>query len=277
MSNNGPKSPFREVRAEGDTPWETGYKWLFRYATPNLFMWGPLAPAHDALAERASLATVQGAIGVLVFAGAFRRQMPASWGKLRRAGNRFGCALAGSILQFTALKEISYYMNPESNPLYIEITTCRRLREMQGLDRGSYWFGPPNFMPMTNEKYTQMLYKMEVFDLMADQYDKSELMQKFSKLAHDQYYKRPEESAGDQEQEQAPAAAELNGTTAIISKVAKQLRREDIDYDDSSLVREVKTMFQNSSIENLIFSECNALLNYRFPPIPKSIPGGKSQ
>lgn len=180
------KLEFRKLNDPNDSIPTSIYKYLFRYASPNLFIWGPLAPAHDALLARSILSRFQIALGIILIGGTFRR-FPTTISNSRRRFTRITSFLAGSTLTLTALREISYTQNPNSNPLYVEIKLARELSllnpENNGkINKGSYWFGPKNFMPMNNEQYWKMVYSMEVNEIMADQYLSSPLISTFKSL-----------------------------------------------------------------------------------------------
>ncbi|KAG0673256.1 hypothetical protein C6P40_003177 [Pichia californica] len=180
------KFQFRKLDDPNDSTLISIYKHAFRYASPDLFIWGPLAPAHDALFARSAMARIQLAAGILILAHSFRR-FPSRIGKFRRRFTRlctFACGISFSI---TAFREISYFYTPNENPLYVEIQLARELSlldpENKGkINKGNYWFGPKNFMPMNNEQYWKMVYSMEVNGIMSEQYLESELLQKYKEI-----------------------------------------------------------------------------------------------
>ncbi|VEU20348.1 DEKNAAC101201 [Brettanomyces naardenensis] len=174
---------FNKLDDPKDTAFSKAYKHLFRYASPNLLLWGPLAPAHDALLPRAAMASLQIGIGAATLYGTFRTYRP-SIGAFRRRFSRLSCLLAGSALIVTGLKEISYDMDPLSNPLYIEIQLAREFgpERLQTPTPSSYWNGPKNFMPMNNDQYWKMIYSLDLNQVMVDEYQGSELMEKFTDL-----------------------------------------------------------------------------------------------
>lgn len=183
---NPSKLHFRKLSDPNDTPWISAYKHFFRYASPNLFIWGPLAPAHDALVARSIMAKIQIGLGIILIGGTFRR-FPKSIGKFRRSFTRITSFLGGSSLAITGLREVFYYEDPHSNPLYIEIQLARELSLLDPSNKGkpnkgSYWFGPKNFMPMNNEQYWKMVYSLEVNEIMADQYLESPIVAKCREL-----------------------------------------------------------------------------------------------
>lgn len=185
------KLQFRKLLDPEDSLLTSFYKHWFRYASPNLFIWGPLAPAHDAILARTSLARIQCTLSLIILYGAFRRY-PANIGKFRRRFTRTTNFIAGSALLITGLREITYFDDPNSNPLYVEIQLARELSLLDPNNngkpnKGSYWFGPKNFMPMNNEQYWKMVYAMEVNEIMADQYLESPLMAKCKSLLDKNY------------------------------------------------------------------------------------------
>lgn len=190
-STDNTKLEFRKLNDPNDTPLISAYKHFFRYASPNLFIWGPLAPAHDALIARSTLARIQIALGIVLIGGSIRR-FPKYIPTWRRRFTRTTSFLGGATLLVTALREVSYAQNPNSNPLYVEIQLARELSLLDPanegkINRGSYWFGPNNFMPMNNEQYWRMVYSMEVNEIMADQYLASPLITTFKKLLNDNF------------------------------------------------------------------------------------------
>lgn len=259
--NDKTKLLFRQVKDPKDEPWESAYKWFFRYATPNLFVWGPLAPAHDALLARASLAVVQGVVGGIVFLGTFRRH-PVGAGALRRWTNRVGCALSGSILMVTSAKEMSYYMNPHQNPLYVEIRTARTLSQLRGEGPGSYWFGPKNFMPMTNDQYWKMLYNMEVFDIMVEQYANSSLVKKLEALLDKEYLecKGPTQQIGQIVRDEVKLGAPHPNLTGQSPFGPYRGLDKDMSMKDSMLL-----WMNHNPIDMLILEEFKDMLNHEFP------------
>lgn len=264
---NGDKTQlvFRKVKDPNDSFWQTSYKWFFRYATPNLFIWGPLAPAHDALLARASLSVIQGFIGGIVFLGTFRRHPNAS--RLQRITNRVTCALSGSVLMVTSGKELSYYMNPHQNPLYVEIRTARALAQLKGQGQGSYWFGPKNFMPMTNDQYWKMLYSMEVFDIMVEQYDDSTLMKKFKSLLDERYHEETDltKSIG----QIVKGEVELGRPHPNLTGVSPFIPYKGLSPELST--KEIMLLWiKNNPIDLLILEEFKDLLNYEFPRMTTS-------
>lgn len=190
-SEDSTKLQFRKLSDPDDSPLVSFYKHCFRYASPNLFIWGPLAPAHDALVARSAMARIQIAAGLFIFATTFRRY-PSTIGKLRRIFVRATSFTCGSALTFTGARELTYSHYPNSNPLYVEIQLARELSLLDPANkgqpaRGSYWFGPKNFMPMNNEQYWKMVYAMEVNKIMADQYLESALLTKYQGLLEKNY------------------------------------------------------------------------------------------
>lgn len=180
------KFQFRKLSDPNDSTLTSIYKHCFRYASPNLFIWGPLAPAHDALFARSTLARIQIAAGVLILANSFRR-FPSNIGKFRRRFTRFCTFACGSSFIVTGIREISYFHDPNSNPLYVEIQLARELSLLDPsnngkVNRGNYWFGPKNFMPMNNEQYWKMVYSMEVNEIISDQYLESPLLLKYKEI-----------------------------------------------------------------------------------------------
>jgi hypothetical protein len=172
--NDRTKLTFRKLNDPNDSLPISIYKRLFRYASPNLFIWGPLAPAHDALLPRTAMARVQIALGIILIGGTFRRysSLVSAW---RRRISRFTSFTAGISLVITGAREVSYFYDPHSNPLYVEIQLARELSLLDPANggktnRGGYWFGPKNFMPMDNEQYWKMVYAMEVNEIMAEKY-----------------------------------------------------------------------------------------------------------
>lgn len=257
---------FRKVKDPEDGPLESAYKWFFRYSTPNLFIWGPLAPAHDALLARGSMAVIQAGLGALIFAGTFRKH-PAAAGRARRWANRTACALSGSILMVTAGKELSYYMNPHQNPLYVEIRTARTISQLKGQGKGSYWFGPSNFMPMTNDQYWKMLYNMEVFDMMVDQYETSSLLERYDDLVMKKYPHSNDTTMGisqivNDEVKLSRPHPNLTGNSPFIPY--KGLSHE-ITMNESMLL-----WMKNNPIDMLILEEFKDLLNHEFPRMTSS-------
>lgn len=182
------KLKFNKLSDPEDSPLLSFYKHCFRYASPNLFIWGPLAPAHDALFARSAMARIQVGAGILILAGSFRR-FPSTISKLRRRFTRLCTFTCGLSFIITGVREISYFHEPNSNPLYIEIQLARELSLLdlsnKGVpNKGNYWFGPKNFMPMNNEQYWKMVYSMEVNEIMALQYINSPLLAKYKDLLH---------------------------------------------------------------------------------------------
>lgn len=162
------------------------YKRWFRYATPNLFIWGPFAPAHDALFARATMARIQIALGIILIGGSFRKYST-NISAFRRRFSKFCSFTGGSSLVITGFREISYFHEPNSNPLYVEIQLARELSLLDKsnngqVNKGNYWFGPKNFMPMNNEQYWKMVYCLEVNEIMADNYFESEIFKKYEDL-----------------------------------------------------------------------------------------------
>jgi hypothetical protein len=185
------KLEFRKLNDPNDSTLVSIYKHLFRYASPNLFIWGPLAPAHDALFARATMSHIQIAIGLIIFGGTFRR-FPSSISTFRRRFTRFSTFLGGSSLIITGIREFLYFNNPNSNPLYVEIQLARELSLLDPSNngkpnKGSYWFGPKNFMPMNNEQYWKMVYSMEVNEIMSDNYMESPIITKANELLSKNY------------------------------------------------------------------------------------------
>lgn len=190
-SDNTSKIEFNKLNDPNDTTFTRVYKHLFRYASPNLLIWGPLAPAHDALFARTAMARIQVAAGIVLIGGAFRRFSPGLnvW---KRRFTRLTSFTAGSMFVITGIREVSYFDNPHSNPLYVEIQLARELSllnpENKGVvNRGSYWLGPKNFMPMNNEQYWKMVYTMEVNEIMADQYLESPLLVQYKEILDRKY------------------------------------------------------------------------------------------
>lgn len=185
-STDQTKLKFRKLSEPDDTVFTEAYKRFFRYASPNLFIWGPLAPAHDAIFPRTAIARMQIAIGLIFIGGSFRR-FPTNIGSFRRRFSRFCSFVSGTTLSLTGVREVSYCQDPNSNPLYVEIQLARELSLLDPANggktnRGSYWFGPKNFMPMDNAEYWKMVYSMEVNEIMADQYLASPLLIKCKEL-----------------------------------------------------------------------------------------------
>lgn len=181
-STDNTKLEFCKLNEPDDTLLTSAYKHFFRYASPNLFIWGPLAPAHDAVLARLILARVQIALSIILIGGTFRR-FSSTVGPWRRRFTRFSTFTGGSTLLLTGLREVSYCQDPNSNPLYVEIQLARELSLLDPanngkMNKGSYWFGPNNFMPMNNQQYWKMVYSMEVNEIMADQYLESLLLKK---------------------------------------------------------------------------------------------------
>ena len=190
-SEDSTKLQFRKLSDPDDSSLVSFYKHCFRYASPNLFVWGPLAPAHDALLARSAMARIQIAAGFFIFATTFRRY-PSTVGALRRAFVRLSSFMCGSSLMLTGMRELTYFHYPNSNPLYVEIQLARELSLLDPANKGqpvkgSYWFGPKNFMPMNNEQYWKMVYSMEVNEIMADQYLESPLLTKCQALLDKNY------------------------------------------------------------------------------------------
>lgn len=262
---------FRKVKDPADSPLGSAYKWFFRYATPNLFMWGPLAPAHDALLARASMAVIQGVLGGIVFLGTFRKH-PSNAGLFRKWSNRIGCVLSGSILMVTSGKELSYYMDPHQNPLYVEIRTARTISQLKGEGAGSYWFGPKNFMPMTNDQYWKMLYNMEVFDIMVEQYDSSTLMGKFDVLLQKQYPNEMDSTKSIREiiHDEISLGAPHPNLTGNSPFIPYKGLSNDIELKESMIL-----WINNNPIDMLILEEFKDLLNHEFPRMTTSTTTGK--
>lgn len=189
--NDDTKLTFRKIDDPNDTYLERILKYNFRYSSPNLFIWGLLAPAHDALLPRTIMARLQVSLGIILIGATFRR-FPSTTGKLNRIFSRGTSFLAGNALLITGIREISFYNDPLSNPLYIEIQLARELSALNPdnngkPNKGNYWFGPKNFMPMTNKQYWQMVYSLEVNEILADQYLNCDLINQYNKLIENKF------------------------------------------------------------------------------------------
>lgn len=175
---------FNKLDDPDDSLFRKVYKHAFRYAMPNLFVWGPLAPAYDALVPRSLMASAQLGLGLAIFAGTFVRY-PASFSTAKRRITRLLCLGVGGEIVVASVKELENSLFPESNPLYIEVKLARQY----GPERNnpptlsSYWFGPANFMPMNNQQYWKMIYSLELNQIMVDEYNSSDLLAKFEALA----------------------------------------------------------------------------------------------
>lgn len=195
------KLSFRKLKDPQDSPFLSIYKHCFRYASPNLFIWGPLAPAHDALIARDFLARIQLGSGILLFFATFIK-LPFKISKLRLRFFKFTTFFAGLSLFATAANENSYIKDPNSNPLFIEIQLARELSILNPdnkgkINKGSYWFGPNNFMPMNNEQYWKMIYSIEVNRIMSNQYFESSLMKKYSNILQKTFIKNDDNNDTD--------------------------------------------------------------------------------
>ncbi|QPG73967.1 hypothetical protein FOA43_001283 [Brettanomyces nanus] len=260
---------FNKLDDPKDTAFDKLFKHLFRYAAPNLFIWGPLAPAHDALLPRATMACVQLGVGAAVLYGTFRRYSPAI-GVVRRRFNRITCLLAGSGLIVTGLKELSYDVDPLSNPLYIEIQLAREFgpERLQKPTPSSYWNGPKNFMPMNNEQYWKMIYSLEVSQLMVNEYKASDLMHKFSDLVEksNEKYEHLDEiltaKIGDVIKSPVPATTSTTTPTSFGTSPFSLIREQNEKKLKSKTLGD---WFRHQPIDSLQLSEHKQYLDYQFP------------
>lgn len=264
-SENG-KLSFNKLVDPNDSLFDRVYKRLFRYAAPNLFIWGSLAPAHDALLPRATMACIQLGIGAVTLYGTFRRYSPGI-SLSRRRFSRLACLFAGSGLTVTALKELACDLEPNTNPLYIEIKLAREFSEEKPLKLSfsSYWNGPKNFMPMNNKQYWKMVYSLDLNQMMADQYEESDLMHKYAGLLE----KFRNEEASIEEILTDKISDAVRATSTVKPEDYKDIR---VPFELNSVENRndlksitLSTWFSNHPVDKLQLSEYGEYLDYEFP------------
>ncbi|GMG34575.1 unnamed protein product [Ambrosiozyma monospora] len=166
---------FNKLSDPEDTTFVSVCKHLFRYSTPTLVVYGPLAPAHDALLARSILATIEFSFGLAFMAGGLFRRFPTHFTTGQKFFRRLLPISAGVLLSTDGLEEIRVDMIPKQNPLYIEIQMARNIQQAMGKGRGSYWFGPENFCPMDTVRYVKMDHVMKGYKEAVDQYNEHEI------------------------------------------------------------------------------------------------------
>ncbi|GME79891.1 unnamed protein product [[Candida] boidinii] len=177
---------FRKLNDENDSTFTRIYKKAFRYATPNLMLWGPLAPCYDVLEVRKYMAATQMAIGLGISYGTIRKYSPRV-SAFRRRMTRGLCFATGTVLIYTGLLEISYssYKNKLRNPLYIEASVARTLAEQVNGETVSWWYGPEDYMPMNNERLFEMLQTIKLSEDIVAKYKECSLVQTYQKYMTD--------------------------------------------------------------------------------------------
>ncbi|GMM29949.1 hypothetical protein DAMA08_026940 [Martiniozyma asiatica (nom. inval.)] len=261
--NDPNKLNFRLLNDPNDNLMESFYKHFFRYASPELFLWGPLAPAHDALAARAILSEVQLGVGVFLFLGSFKK-FPSNVPRWRRNFTKAGCVLAGSSLIVGARSELENVRNPERNPLYIEIQLARQMGSFE--NRESYYFGPDNFMPMNNKDYWSMIFDLTMKHSLALKYNQSSLMQKYQNLLDRKFgwYDEEYESNNKDVNFQVSNEKEL-GLSQRIKDIAQDkfiITPANSDFRPPKLLKGTDT----DSVLNLLSTEnMLSFYNYKFP------------
>lgn len=260
------KVSFNKLVDPDDSFFDTVYKRLFRYAAPNLFIWGTLAPAHDALLPRATMACIQLGIGAVTLYGAFRRFSP-SVSVSRRRFTRLACLFAGSGLTVTALKELACDLEPNSNPLYIEIKLAREFNAEKPtkLSFSSYWDGPKNFMPMNNAQYWKMIYSLDLNQMMADQYEESDLMQKYRGLL--EKFRNENVSIEEILTDKISDAVRATSSSKIgdYKDVRAPFELNSVENKNNLKSTTLGTWFANHPVDKLQLSEYGEYLDYEFP------------
>ncbi|GME94104.1 hypothetical protein B5S28_g263 [[Candida] boidinii] len=186
MDKKPPTYTFRKLNDENDSTLARIYKKAFRYATPNLILWGPLAPCHDVLDVRKYMAATQMAIGLGISYGTIRKYSPRV-SVFRRRMTRGLCFVTGTVLIYTGLLEISLssYKNKLRNPLYIEASVARTLAEQVNSETVSWWYGPQDYMPMNNERFFEMLQTIKLSEDILAKYKECSLVQTYQKYMND--------------------------------------------------------------------------------------------
>lgn len=261
------KLTFNKLDDPDDTAFVKAYKHMFRYAMPNLFMWGPLAPAHDALMPRATMACIQLGVGAAVLYGTFRRYSP-SMSAFRRRFTRITCLLTGSALTIAGLKELAYDLDPNSNPLYIEIHLAREFgpERTQKPTFSSYWNGPKNFFPMNNKQFWKMIYTLDLNQVMVDQYEETDLMGKYEDLIA--RYSEEAEPIDDNLTGRIRDAVNSTSKSKLSDFKGEQspsYKLFNVSNDKQLKSKTLATWFKQHPLDELQFSEHQDYLDYEFP------------
>ncbi|GME80384.1 unnamed protein product [Ambrosiozyma monospora] len=166
---------FSKLKDPEDSTFVSVCKHLFRYSSPTLVVYGPLAPAHDALLARSILATIEFSFGLAFIAGGIFRKFPPQFTTGQKFFKRFLPISAGVVLSTDGLEELKCDMLPKQNPLFIEIQMARNIQQAMGKGRGSYWFGPENFCPMDTVRYVKMEHVIKSYKEAVEQYNEHEI------------------------------------------------------------------------------------------------------
>ncbi|CDK26826.1 unnamed protein product [Kuraishia capsulata CBS 1993] len=135
----------KETSSDSEDWLTTVTRWK-RRGDVGLWLWGPLAPAHDATSARKFLTVLQTGFGLIFFKNAFKLWRLKSVRGPKRVVPMLINIAAGGILCYNSFYEYSYSLRRQLAHSYIEASIARRLAEEEGTFV-PYWTGPTDFMP----------------------------------------------------------------------------------------------------------------------------------